>query len=129
MRRIGFALAALIVGTTLTGCAANLPRSPTSFTPTHGARPETLVIANDANITPSTGYTRTIKAGSTWVKVGAIPQGDVYKIRDDVFLLEGAHMHEAYSVVTAGHLVGFYLPFEQAFVVISPEVPLSLKNK
>jgi len=130
MLRFRFTLAAaLVVGTTLTGCAANLPRSPTSFTPAHAARPETIVIANDTEVTPSTGYTRTIKAGSTWTKVGVVPQGEVFKIENDVFLLEGAHMHEAYSVIKAGRLVGFYLPFEQAFVVISPEVPLSLKNK
>lgn len=130
MRKFRFALmAALVGGTTLTGCAANLPRSPTSFTPTHFARPDTVVIATDAEITPTTGYTRTIKAGSKWTKVGVVPQGDVYKIENDVFLLEGAHMHEAYSVIKANRLVGFYLPFEQAFVVISPEVSLSLKNK
>ena len=130
MRQPGFLLLlAIVLGVAVGGCAANLPRSPVSFQPSHAGRPETIVIAENAEVTPPTGYTRTLKAGSTWTKVGAVPQGDVYKIDNDVFLLEGAHMHEAYSVISARRLVGFYLPFEQAFVAIAPEITLSLKNK
>lgn len=128
MRRLRSLLPiAVVVGVTLAGCAANLPRNPVSFTPTHAGRPETIVITENTEVTPPTGYTRTLKAGSTWTKVGAVPQGGVYKIENDVFLLEGAHMHEAHCVINARRLVGFYLPFEQAFVAISPEVSLSLK--
>lgn len=130
MHRFGYLLPlAIVVGVALAGCAANLPRSPVSFTPTHAGHLETIVIAENAEVTPPSGYARTLKAGSTWTKVGAVPQGDVYKIENDVFLLEGAHMHEAYSVINARRLVGFYLPFEQAFVAMSPEISLSLKNK
>jgi hypothetical protein len=44
---------------------------------------------------------------------------------NDVFTIEGAHIHEAYLVVDAGdQLVGFYLPAEQAF---SPMMPIALK--
>lgn len=113
----------------LAGCAADLPRTPTSFNSNATGRTESLVIAKAIEVTPTTGYSRTLKEGSTWKKVGTVPQGAVYKIENDVFLLEGAHMHEAYSVINNQKLVGFYLPFEQAFVAISPEVPLSINNK
>lgn len=111
------------------GCAANLPRDPTTFRPSPTHQTASIVLAKDVEVTPSTGYTRTLKAGSTWIKTGAVPQGDVYRIDNDVFQLEGAHMHEAHAVINAGRLVGFYLPFEQAFVSLSPDVPLSINNK
>ncbi len=118
----------LIAGVTL-GCAANLPRNPTTFTPAPTNRTAAIVLTKQVEVTPSTGYTRTLKAGSAWIKTGTVPQGDVYRIDNDVFLLEGAHMHEAHAVINAGRLVGFYLPFEQAFVGLSPAVSLSINNK
>lgn len=120
---------ATVVGTIaacvlFTSCAANLPRTPTAFTPSPNTD-DRIVIHRDIEVTPPAGYRRTLKAGSIWVKVGSTSAGTVYKVQNDVFTLVGAHQHEAYAVVANDFLVGFYLPFEQAFVDLSPDVSLN----
>lgn len=112
------------------GCAAEISRTPSSFLPATGAAPRVIVLASDMEVTPSSGYQKTLKVDSKWKFVGRIPQGSVFEIQDDVFMLEGKHMHEAQLVISsADHLVGFFLPVEEAFVPLSPSVQLSLKNK
>lgn len=125
--RRGTAALALAASVLLIGCAANLPRTPTPFIPS-ADNAERITIRHDIEATPPTGYRRTLKAGSTWAKVGTTPQGTVYKIENDVFSLVGAHQHEAHAVIANGSLVGFYLPVEQAFVDISPDIPLHLNK-
>jgi hypothetical protein len=123
--RVARGLCLCVVVIVLFGCAADLYRVPTSFTPAGDTRSAPLLITATIEVKPSTGYTRILKAGSIWTLVGTIPQGAVYKIKDDVFMVEGAHLHEAYCVVSEGRLVGFYLPVEGAFAPL-PE-PIALK--
>lgn len=108
----------------LVGCAPDLYRIPVTLTPIVQPNASLVVVREDIEVQPSTGYTRIIKKGSVWKKVGTIPQGDVYRIHDDVFMLEGAHMHEAYAVVAKQQLVGFYLPVERAFAPLPKAVAL-----
>jgi hypothetical protein len=120
-------LCAGVLGCALLGCAADVYRAPTQLTPAGNAHAAPLMITQSLDVTPSTGYTRALKAGSVWTWVGNIPQGAVYKIQNDVFTLEGAHVHEAYCVVAGRQLVGFYLPVEGAFAPL-PE-PLTVNRK
>lgn len=114
----------------LVACAFDVRRVATELTPNTASSEPSMVVLRDVSVTPSTGYTRTLKATSVWTYVGRVPQGKVYAIKDDVFMLEGRHMHEAYCVVTDGStLVGFYLPVEQAFAPLSPSVKLPVNYK
>ena len=61
------------------------------------------------------GYRRTIRQGSVWTRVGRVSQGEVYKPTNQVFMVEGTHVHEAYLVLDGDQVVGFYLPVERAF--------------
>ncbi len=89
-----------------------------------------MVVTQQLDVYPSSGYVRTIKKGSIWKYVGRVPQGRVYAIQDDVFMLEGKHMHEADCVVDKdAKLVGFYLPVEQAFMPNSSPVQLPVNFK
>jgi len=45
-----------------------------------------------------------------------------------VFTVEGAHVHEAWPVVSVGELVGFYLPVEKAFMPLANRTPIELKS-
>lgn len=121
------AAAALTVCVLLSSCASDVYRVPTEF---HASGKETerpITLARNVDVTPSTGYMRTLKAGSIWKYVGRVAQGKVYALENDVFMLEGKHMHEAYCVVAAGPaLVGFYLPVEQAFAPLPSPVPLAI---
>ncbi|HEU4382120.1 MAG TPA: hypothetical protein VFR85_01355 [Anaeromyxobacteraceae bacterium] len=116
----------LVYGLALTlglGCAAELSRAPVAFTPITG-EPRTLRVKETVSVTPSTGYTRNIRAGSAWRLVGSLPQGEVYRPVGEVFTVEGANVHEAYLVVAQGSVVGFYLPGEAAFAPLPGAVPL-----
>jgi len=79
-----------------------------------------------AEVALATGYSTTLRATTTWQLVGTIPQGEVYRTRDQVVTLEGAHIHEAYIVVDQGALVGFYLPVERTFSPVAPAKQLSI---
>lgn len=120
---------AVIVATLALGCAPALKHTPTTLKSTQAAAPAAIVFQRDVEVTPSSGYTRVLKAGSVWKEVGTIPEGTVYKVEDDVFMLEAGHMHEAHCVISGKTLVGFYLPVEQAFVSVYEKVSLPVKPK
>jgi hypothetical protein len=72
------------------------------------------------------GYARTLLKGTRWDLIGTIPEGEVYKPKDQVLTVECSHVHEAYLVVSGGTLIGFYLPVEKGFVPISPTIKLPI---
>ncbi|MFL6658802.1 MAG: hypothetical protein ACJ8GW_12065 [Massilia sp.] len=84
-------------------------------------------LATEMIVVPEHAYRRKIKADSQWLRVGSIPQGEVFKAYQDVFTLEGAHVHEAYLVIDKGILVGFYLPAERSFSAIKTTASITLK--
>lgn len=82
----------------------------------------TLVSAAELQL--NTGYRRSLKQGSRWTRIGHVPQGDVYKPSVDVFTVEGAHVHEAYLVVSGDLLAGFYLPAEKSYSALDQKTKL-----
>jgi hypothetical protein len=122
----GFVVACLL----LAGCAPEVSRTPTQFISAGPNETRTIVIERDVIVTPESGFRRLIKGGSVWISVGRIPQGSVFKIKDDVFMLVGSNQHEARCVITADNqLVGFYLPVEQAFSPVLKPVALPVVQK
>ncbi len=122
MHRINF-----IIFLFLAGCAAEVTKSPTTLLPDLSDQPHTIQIIGDTKISFSSGYHQTIKDGSIWEGVGKIQQGNVYKILNDVFIIEGAHIHEANIVIDNNNLVGYYLTAIQSYSM-APE-PTKLKIK
>ena len=113
----------------IAACAADLERSHVRFSSySEDALPRVLRIPETVTLTPSTGYSETIEAGSTWERTGAIPQGEVYRPVGTVFSVEGANRHEAYLVISADRVVGFYLPGEEAFAPLPEPVPLPVRQ-
>lgn len=118
-------LAALLL--CLSACAVQ--HTPSAFTPLASATQSTpRTLAQETALTLGTGYGRTLKAGSAWRQVGAVPQGEVYRPVGDVFTLEGSNIHEAYLVLRADTLVGFYLPAEQGFSPLQSPVSLHFNH-
>ena len=113
----------------LTACAASVAYTPASFTPitTTGQRAP-VTLDRQIEVLLDTGYMRTLKADSQWTRMGVIGQGDVYKRQDAIFTLEGAHVHEAWLVVDADRLIGFYLPVERGFSPLKQAIPLSFSS-
>ena len=118
-------LLALAIAAIVSGCATDVTRSAASLSPASGERTR-IEIAQAVTVESSSGYSRTLPAGSAWELQGRLPQGAVYKRAGDVFTIEGAHVHEAYLVVSGSHLVGYYLPVERAFSP-APRVQLNLR--
>jgi hypothetical protein len=67
------------------------------------------------NATPSV-----LNAGTTWFEVGYINQGDVYRTKDQVVIVNSFDVHEAYIVVKDSTVVGYYLPIENTFIESEP---------
>ena len=112
----------------LVACAGEVPRSPTSFS--SNADPDRILrVDNAVVLNAASGYSSTMPAKSQWTYVGAVLEGAVYKIKNDVFTVTGRHVHEAFVVVKDGNAVGFYLPVEQAFSPLGQSVRLPIQNK
>jgi hypothetical protein len=112
----------------VTACASEIYRKPTQFSASTDAA--ALVLERDITVTPTLGDPATLKAGSTWVHVGQVPEGPVYSIKNDVFMVRGRNAHEAQCVIAeGGKLIGFFLPVERAFVPVDPQVQLPINRK
>jgi hypothetical protein len=120
----GLALGLMLAGG-LAACASAVPSTAVQLEPVATDRAAVLKLDKAAEIRLPTGYLRFLPAASRWQRVGRLPQGDVYRPVDTVFTIEGRHVHEAYLVVSAGSLVGFYLPGESGYSGLIRPVPLS----
>jgi hypothetical protein len=76
-------------------------------------------LRQDVSFKLDSGYARTLPARTEFAVVGRVEQGLVLKPTQTVLTVEGAHMHEAYAVLRAEMLIGFYLPVEKAFSPLS----------
>jgi hypothetical protein len=111
----------------LAAACASVQHAPASLTPAAAESATTaLTLRAPMHIVFDTGYTRALAAGSQWLLVGTIAQGQVYRPYKNVFTLEGAHMHEAYLVVDNGRLVGFYLPAEGGFSSLERKLAITI---
>lgn len=115
----------------LVSCAFDLAH--VSFSPAELAQPEApkhIVMGVPVSINQAPcGYGRTLRHGSTWELVGTIPEGEVYKPKDQVLTVECSNVYEAYIVVQEDMLVGFYLPVEKGFVSMEEKMEISLKRE
>ncbi|WP_258128408.1 hypothetical protein [Achromobacter anxifer] len=69
-----------------------------------------------------------LPAASRWLRVGALPQGDVYRSADAPFTLPG-HRSEACMVASSGKLLGVYLPGDSLFMPLSRPVTLPVSMR
>ena len=114
----------------LAGCAfdlAHISFTPAQFAPrTEGYKSFTLKETIHITEAPC-GYDRTLRQDTRWDLIGTIPEGEIYRSRDQVLTVECSNIHEAYLVVLEGSIVGFYLPVEKGFVKISNKIKLPMK--
>ena len=113
----------------LVSCASPIEQRPTQLQEADNGVQRYIVVTATTEVKPANGYARIIKAGSRWKYSGSVPEGDVYRIQNDVFMVEGANMHEAYSVIDGEHLVGFYLPVKQTFAPLPKAVRLAMRKQ
>ena len=110
----------------LAGC--DVRGEPTSLaTLASDKPPEPMIIAHDVDVSPGTGFPRTLAEGSSWLPVGRVPAGTVYKSLNSVFTVEGTNVHEAYLVISSGKLMGFYLAAEGSYAALGKPIDLSIR--
>lgn len=63
---------------------------------------------------------RELPAGSRWRAMGSLEQGTVYRPLNQVVVVEGRRVDQAWPVVRDNRLQGFFLPGEAAFAAIKP---------
>jgi len=115
---IGVLSICLALAIVLSACAPEVTRQPATLTPLATQPGASFEVLKDTEVSVSSLYRRTIRAGSVWTLVGRTAQGEVYKPVNVVFTVEGTHVHEAYLVMEGDRLLGFYLPVERAFAPV-----------
>lgn len=105
-------------------CAPTVLQEPALLTPSGG---KSFRLSRPAEVALSTGYSTKLRENTRWELVGSIAPGEVYRTKDQIVTLEGAHIHEAYIVVNQEVLVGFYLPVERSFSPVTPGKPLTIE--
>lgn len=112
----------------LYGCAfdvIHVKQFPTTMV-VQSAKINSFHLDKAVSLSLGTGYSRNLREGTRWNYVGTIPQGDVYKTTDQVLTVEASNIHEAYVVIDASKLMGFYLPTEKSYSPLSDPVELSI---
>ncbi len=109
----GLLLVAFVISS-LVACSANQVRLEAQLSPSANSGQYILkqsVIVQAPNARPST-----LKADTTWLEVGSIEQGTVYRSKDQNVIVNSFNVHEGYIVLNGSKVVGYYLPVEKTFV-------------
>ncbi len=61
-----------------------------------------------------------LREGTTWMRTGSIPQGDVFHTQDQVVIVNSFHVFEADIVVKDEKVVGYFNPVGRSFVAARP---------
>lgn len=120
-----------MIGILCSGCpfdVAHVTYTASTFQPLQCAE-HTFVLLTEVDLTDTPcGYSRTLRKATRWDHIGNITEGDVYRSRDQVLILECSNVHEAYVVLSGHQLIGFFLPVEKGFVPHLPPMALPLER-
>ena len=122
-------LPALLISLVVSGCAFDvyhIKLTPVQID-TSIATKSSFILSADVELDIGYGYERRLVKGTVWRYMGGIPYGDVYHSKDQVLTVEASNIYEAYLVVSAGTLVGFYLPIENAYYPLAEHARLPVQ--
>lgn len=118
-----------LVAVLLGACAATGFGNGAPVAPARIARPmDDVQVRSPAAFTVGLARYGQLPAGSRWRPVGALAQGTVYRPLNQVLMLEGRPVQEAYPVLDGVRLQGFFLPAQASFAPVRAAVPLSLQK-
>ena len=102
----------------ITSCSANQIILQSQFVPSDAS----LLFKLQENVTIKATNARPsiLNAGTHWMQVGFIDQGNVYKAKDQIVIVNSFNVHEGYIVVNDSVVVGYYLPVENTFIESKP---------
>jgi hypothetical protein len=125
---LSLAYSGVFIHTFFVGCAFDLA---IRYNKRHEQEDKELVfsLASTCHLNMPCGYGRTLRNEVTWIMIGTIDHGEVYKSADQVLTVECSNVYEAYLVVTGKNLNGFYLPVEKGYVSLSKPIELIIKER
>jgi len=121
-----FIAALLIAGQV--GCSAEVQRYSSALLTDASTSAVRMYTIHPVQLQLAGGYERLIPAKTEFIEVGRLKEGIVLRPSRYVLTVEGAHVHEAYLVVSDDTLVGFYLPVERAFSPLEHRVKVTFKR-
>lgn len=102
----------------LASCSANQLTLKSQLIPSE--HPSAFELENAISIKAEKAKTSKLNAGTRWHKFGTIEQGEVYRSKDQIVIVNSFNVHEGYIVVQNSEVVGYYLPVEKTFVQSEP---------
>lgn len=86
-------------------------------------------LAAPVTIKASAAGNQTLRADTTWMRVGSIAHGDVFHTKDQIVIIDSFNVFEADIVVKDGKVVGYFIPVGSRFVVAQPvAINLAIKD-
>jgi len=112
-------LVSIVALALLTACSA---QQINTLTPLNTTTSSTLpmVLIDDVTLKAKNAKATNLRAGTRWLRVGSIEQGDVYKTNDQVVIVNSFDVHEASIVIDEDIIVGYFLNLEETFVEAKP---------
>jgi len=120
-------LPVILLCASLAACSGVKPDEPVaSINMQPEAIGKELIMQANQTVPVSAMYQRTLKQSTRWRYAGSLPQGEIFRPINTVFTVEGMNVQEAYLVVNAGQLVGYYLPVERTYSRLDQTIQLNV---
>lgn len=113
--------------TLIAGCSATQVALDADLMASEKNHLEVFELAETLEVHTSNAKTNILRSSSRWELVGSISEGNVYRPKNHVLIVNSFDVHEAYIVVNSGNLIGYYLPIENTFIKTSA-VSINLKK-
>lgn len=128
--RVGRIVGVVVAGALALGACMSVSTQKVSLVPVASAdRVSVIQLSRMVSAKLPNESVATLPAASQWQRVGALPQGDVYRSLGGLFTIQTRRQGEAYIVASSGKLVGFYLPGESAYMPLSRPVALPVEMR
>lgn len=128
--RVGRIAALGVAGALVLGACMSVSTQKASLVPVAaGDRVSVIQLSRMVSARLPNESVATLPAASQWQRVGALPQGDVYRSVSGLFTIQTRRQGEAYIVASSGKLVGFYLPGETAYLPLGRPVALPVEMR
>jgi hypothetical protein len=111
----------------LAGCAFDVSRirqQPASLDSSAPLLQRPWTLQRDLTLNVGSGFPTTLKVGTHWIQVGRIPEGDVFRTKDQFVEVRASNNYEACVVLNGREIVGFYLPVEGSFTAVTSRVAI-----
>ena len=103
----------------LSGCVAQQIRLSETLRPPETTS-QSFVLLEPASLSAFGSRRQVLREGTTWLAVGELDRGTVFKSKDQVVTVNSYNVYEAGILVREMQVVGYYIPSTESIVEIDP---------